>query len=62
MKTYYTIISKASTVLLFLMGTLTANFIDAQTGGATFEVGPTMMRGKVFPTSTLLNDGKVISF
>ena len=62
MKTYYTIISKASTVLLFFMGTLTANFTDAQTGGATFEVGPTMMRGKVFPTSTLLNDEKVISF
>ncbi len=39
-----------------------SNFSNAQTGGATFQVGPTMMRGKIFPTSTLLDNGKVISF
>ena len=62
MKTHYTIISKAIAILLFFTGTLYISKAQAQTGGATFEVGPTMMRGKIFPTSTLLNDGKVITF
>jgi hypothetical protein len=62
MKTHYTIISKAIAILLFFSGTLQVSSAHAQTGGATFEVGPTMMRGKIFPTSTLLDDGKVISF
>jgi Secretion system C-terminal sorting domain len=62
MKTNYTIIFRASALLLFLIGTLNATLTTAQTGGATFEAGPNMMRGKIFPTSTLLNDGKVISF
>jgi hypothetical protein len=62
MKTYYTIISKASVILLFLIGSLNATLTKAQTGGATFEVGPTMMRGKIFPTSTILDNGKIISF
>lgn len=34
----------------------------AQTGGAIFTPGPTMMKAKIFPTSTLLDNGNVISF
>ncbi len=48
--------------MLFLIGLLTFTSTKAQTGGATFEVGPTMMRGKIFPTTSLLDNGKVISF
>ena len=59
METYHTFIFNASIILLFLISGFTTK---AQTGGASFEVGPTMMRGKVFPTTTLLNNGKVISF
>lgn len=62
MKTNNTFIINASAILLFLIGIITINFAKAQTGGATFVAGPTMMRGKVFPTTSLLNDGRVMSF
>lgn len=35
---------------------------DAQSGGATYVAGPTMKRAKIYPTSTVLPNGKVISF
>jgi hypothetical protein len=62
MKTTKTFLLKASTSLLMFAGFFNSNFSSAQTGGATFQVGPTMMRGKIFPTTTLLDNGKVISF
>lgn len=34
----------------------------AQSGGAIFQAGPNMMRGKIFPTATLLPNGNVITF
>ncbi len=34
----------------------------AQSGGAIYEAGPTMMRAKLYPVSTVLDNGKVISF
>jgi hypothetical protein len=36
--------------------------VGTQTGGADFQTGPTMMRGKIFPTATCLDNGKVITF
>jgi hypothetical protein len=35
---------------------------DAQSSGGTFQAGPAMMRGKIFPTASLLDNGKVITF
>ncbi len=34
----------------------------AQTGGAIYEVGPLMKKAKIYPISTLLPSGKVVSF
>jgi hypothetical protein len=45
-----------------LASLLPAQSLQAQTGGAIFTPGPTLMRGKLFPTATLLDNGKVISF
>lgn len=62
MKTKNTLFVNASAILLLLIGIIYFDIAHAQTGGATFTVGPPMMRGKVFPTTSLLNDGRVISF
>lgn len=35
---------------------------NAQTGGAVYEKGPAMKRAKLYPTSVLLNNGKIMSF
>ncbi len=35
---------------------------EAQTGGAVYQVGPVMMRTKIYPMATVLDNGKVISF
>ena len=47
-----------------LLVTLSFGFfvVGAQTGGANFQTGPTMMRGKIFPTASCLDNGKVITF
>ncbi len=34
----------------------------AQTGGANYQAGPNMLRAKIFPPATLLDNGKVITF
>lgn len=34
----------------------------AQTGGAQYQVGPNMLRAKIFPPATLLDNGNVITF
>lgn len=36
--------------------------VNAQGAGAAFEHGPDMMRAKIFPTATVLPDGKIITF
>jgi len=52
-------IKKTALSLTLSLGCLV---VGAQTGGAIFQSGPTMMRGKIFPTATLLDNGKVITF
>ncbi len=42
---------------------LLTNFIsEAQTGGAIYQTGPLMMRTKIYPIASQLNNGKIISF
>lgn len=52
-------ITKPLMILIFLFN---IQSLSAQQGGALFQAGPTMMRGKIFPTATLLDNGNVITF
>ncbi len=58
-KTTYGIFKKT---LLLAVAILSVSSAIAQTGGANYQAGPTMMRGKIFPTASLLDNGKVITF
>ena len=46
-------------VLVMLLANVNAN---AQSGGAIYEVGPDMMRAKIVPGASQLENGNVISF
>lgn len=63
MKTCTTKIKKVTLGLAMIasLGLSNSN-MSAQTGGAIFTSGPTMMKEKIYPTSTLLDNGNVISF
>lgn len=52
-----------SVLVLSLMVNLSSvHQLCAQGAGALFEAGPNLLRGKIFPTSTLLSNGNVITF
>jgi Secretion system C-terminal sorting domain len=53
-------IQKFSVTLLIMLGI--TGILFAQTGGANYVAGPNMMRAKIFPPATLLDNGKVITF
>jgi len=56
-------ISRLSGVIIAGLLLLLTNFIsDAQTGGAIYQTGPVMMRAKIYPVASVLNNGKIISF
>ena len=62
MKTLATL-SRISGVIKASVLLLLTNFVSvAQTGGAIYETGPTMMRAKIYPIASQLNNGKIISF
>lgn len=63
MKMFTTQFKKAGLGLALMVSAgLSTSNLSAQTGGAIFTPGPTMMKAKIFPTSTLLDNGNVISF
>lgn len=49
-------------VIASLLGLFISQSVFSQTGGGTFQPGPLMLRQKIYPTATLLPNGKVISF
>lgn len=53
-------VNKFSITLLLLISF--TSMVSAQTGGANYQAGPNMMRAKIFPPATLLDNGKVITF
>lgn len=61
---------KKVTISFRLSGIIIAGFLllvtsfisDAQTGGAIYETGPLMMRAKIYPVASALDNGKIISF
>lgn len=48
--------------LILGLAVVSFSHAQAQTGGAVFQAGPPMQRAKIFPTATLLDNGKVITF
>ncbi len=60
---FFCTLSRLQGVLITGLLLLLTNFIaDAQTGGAIYQTGPVMMRTKIYPFASVLNNGKIISF
>ncbi len=53
-------VNQFTATLILLLSITSSSF--AQTGGANYQAGPNMMRAKIFPPATLLDNGKVITF
>ena len=59
---FYTLSRLQGVLITGLLLLLTNIIADAQTGGAIYQTGPVMMRTKIYPFATVLNNGKIISF
>ncbi len=62
MKKIITTSGLAEVVFSGLLLLLTNFFSYAQTGGAIFETGPVMMKAKIYPVASVLDNGQIISF